>query len=233
LKRFNNRVKIIFAGGEPMLVKNIIDTICEITKNNYVTLITNLTSSKFKEFSEKINPNNIFGIIASAHIKELEKRNLFYKFFCNYKYLKEKGFNISVQEVGHPSMVSKVKKYREYFRENGIDLKFQPFRGIWHGRSYPFSYSEEEQILFKFDRINLAKKFSHKKNQFCNAGYNVVVTDNYGNIKPCYKINENLGNIYGEIKLKKDLIKCPFDFCGTPFYFFEPILFKQAIKRHC
>ena len=76
LNKTNKVFRIGFVGGEPFLVPNMVEACTEITKKHYIAFNTNLTSSNIKEFSEKIDPKRVIHIVASLHIKELEKHNL-------------------------------------------------------------------------------------------------------------------------------------------------------------
>jgi len=231
LAGLNKTAQIIFTGGEPLFVENIIDAFIEITKNHYVVLITNLVSDKAKELAEKVNSERVSYIKASAHLLELEKYKLFDKFFANYHLLKEKGYNVYVAEVAYPFIIDKVDYYKKMFEENGIELEFQAFRGIWRDKKYPESYTEEEMRIFGFGKGMAYRPdiFNHK-GDLCVAGYNVAIINNVGEIHPCYSIFEPIGNIEAGIKLRDTMIRCPYDFCDCPLQVLEPYLFEKALQ---
>lgn len=232
LERLNKTVKIVFTGGEALLIENIIDAFVEITKNNYIGLVSNFTSPKIKEFSEKINPDRVIVIKASAHILQLEKNNLLDTFFTHYNLLKSKGFNIFAQEIAYPVLTDKVQKYKKMFMDKGIELDFHAYRGMWNGKKYPDSYTEEEYKIFNFKKYYNGSKDKHyRKNQLCNAGYNVVIARKNGIIYPCYGIKKKLGNLYRGVKLYKKLIKCPIKYCDCPFLDMDAYLFNKAIAE--
>lgn len=233
LENTGKTFKISFTGGgEPFLVPNLVEACVEITKKHYISLTTNLTSVRIAEFAKRINPRRVFHILASAHIKELEKRNLLDIYCNNFLLLREKGFNIKAIEVAYPPLLNEVKRYRLLFKNKGIELEFNPFLGNYNGKKYPFSYTQAELEIFG---LNSSKGNSPKKNyqylKLCNAGYNVVSVNPRGDIYPCDSINNKIGNIYNKIEFKKNLIVCPFKFCGCPINEYDPYLFKKALKE--
>jgi len=224
--------RISFTGGEPFLVPNFIE-ICEaLSRKHYVAFNTNLTSSKIEEFCKRIDPSRVVHFHASAHLKELERLHLFDRFVSNFLLCKNKGFPIFAQEVGHPDFISEVEAYKRKFRERGIELLFGPFHGEYKGKLYPEAYSKQEIKAFGFNATpyNTIESF-YQKNTICNAGYNVAVIFPNGDVFPCYKLKEKLGSIYQGVTFRKNLVRCPFDFCPCPFKEYDSNLFQKAMKE--
>ena len=231
IKTLDNMDKIFLisftGGGEPFLIPNLVEACAELAKKHYITVITNLTSPKIKEFAEKVNPDKVIRIIASCHIKELERLNLLDKYIENFLILKQKGFDILAYEVAYPALVNEVEKYRKFFRKKGIELRFDPFKGKYKRKKYPDSYSNEKLGIFGLDLKEIKKDY--QKNQLCNAGYNAAVVYGNGDVKVCFKIKKKLGNIYKEIEFNKKLTICPLKFCGCPLKEYVPELFRKAV----
>jgi len=220
--------RIGFTGdGEPFLVPNIIKACIQITKRHFISFTTNLTTSNIKEFAEKINPEKVLVIAAAAHIKELERLNLLDRYVNNFIICQKKGFHIVAVEVAYPPLFNEVEKYRQFFREKGITIKFTPFEGVYKGKSYPSSYTPEEFRVFNLDP-SLIKQF-HQQGKLCNAGYNVGVVSSIGIIRPCHQIHEEIGDIYNNIEFKDELVTCLFSFCGCPLKIWDSYLFERAI----
>ncbi|MCX5700294.1 MAG: radical SAM protein [Candidatus Omnitrophica bacterium] len=225
--------RIGFTGGEPFLISNFIEACQEITKKHFIALNTNLTSNKIKEFCEKIDPLRVVHFNASTHIKELERLNLMDRYICNFLICKECGFNIFSREVAFPPLLGEVDKYKRFFKEAGIELTFGPFCGEYQGKQYPQAYTEKEIEIFGLNKTSDSDiRHFYQKGKFCNVGYNVGVVDLYGDIQPCFLIKEAMGNIYGEISFRNELIKCPFEFCGCPFKDHDNYLFEKALEEH-
>ena len=96
---------------------------------------TNLTSIKIRNFANKIDPDRVLSIIASLHIKELERTRLLDNYIQNYHLCKEKGFNIIASAVGYPPILKEIEKYKEFFQEKGIDLIWDPYYGRFNSKN--------------------------------------------------------------------------------------------------
>jgi len=225
----NKIYRINFTGGEPFLAPNIVEAFIELTKKHFISFNTNLTSKKVKEFSEKINPERVLNILASCHIKELERMNLLSRYINNFLLCKNRGFNIAAAEVGYPPLLKEVDRYKKFFLEKGIDLTFCPYVGRFKGKFYPDSYSEKELKIFGLTEWDIDPFYQYGK--LCNAGYNVGIVHPNGDIRYCFKINKSLGNIYEGIKFNDKLIRCPFKICECPVNIYDPYLFRKAISE--
>lgn len=231
LDRTNKIFKISFTGGgEPFSIPNLVDTCMELTKKHYIGINSNLTNKNIKEFSDIIGPERVIFIHGSLHIKELERVNLLDRYIYNFLSLRDKGFDIFAQEVAYPSLLGEVMKYRKFFKEKGIDITFGPFCGEYNGVIYPEGYTEQEIKIFGLKRSDMTQLFYHK-GEICNAGYNVGIVSNKGDIRPCHLINKNIGNIYKEIKFIDKVIRCPFEFCHCPLNNFDPSLYNMALEK--
>ncbi|MFH0826794.1 MAG: hypothetical protein V1923_02740 [Candidatus Omnitrophota bacterium] len=232
LDKTNKIFNICFTGGgEPFLVPNIIEASAEITKKHYLTFVTNLTSKKIKELYEKIDPQKVLWIIASLHIKELERLDLLDVFIHNFLLCKEKGFNIEALEVAYPKLFNEVEKYKEFFKKKGIELKFDRFRGVYNGKRYPDSYTQQELKTFGIENSADLKMSLSAQGKICNAGYNVAAVCTTGDIHLCFHLPKNLGHIYKDIQFKNRLIKCPLEHCHCPFNVYDTYLFEKALKE--
>jgi hypothetical protein len=229
LNNSNKIYRIDFTGGEPFLAPNIVEACIELTKKHFIAFNTNLTSKKVEEFAEKINPERVFFITASCHIKELERMNLLSRYIHNFFYFKNRGFNIRAIEVGYPPLLKEVDKYKRFFLDKGIYLTFCPYMGMYKGKSYPKSYSEKEVKIFDLEEFNFNQ--CYPLGQYCNAGYNVGLVKQNGDISYCIAIDKSLGNIYEGIKFNDKLVRCPTKFCNCPVNMYLPYLFRKAISE--
>jgi MoaA/NifB/PqqE/SkfB family radical SAM enzyme len=219
--------KINFTGGgEPFLTPNLVEASIEIARKHYVALNTNLTFRDVKRFAENVPPEKVERIVASVHIKELERLHLLGAFVENFSFCKERGFNIVAQEVAYPAL-SAVEEYKRFFKRNGITLSFSPFLGEYNGRKYPQEYSTRELEAFGLSRESIA--VFNQKHKICNAGYNAAIVTPSGRVLSCYPLSESLGSIYRRIRFRKNLVVCPFDFCGSPLSDHDKVLFQEAL----
>jgi MoaA/NifB/PqqE/SkfB family radical SAM enzyme len=225
----NKIYRINLTGGEPFLAPNIVEACIELTKKHFLGFNSNFTSKKVKEFAEKIKPKRVNFIIASCHIKELERLNLLNRYIDNFLLCKNRGFNIGAIEIGYPPILNEVNKYKRFFLEKGIDLTFSPYIGNYKGKVYPDSYSEKELKIFGLKEKDI--DIFHQYGNLCNAGYNVGIIHPNGDITYCFQFTKSLGNIYEGIKFNDKLIRCPFDFCSCPMNIYDPYLLRKAISE--
>lgn len=231
LERTEKTFRINFTGGEPFLVPNIIEACLRITEKHYVSFNTNLTSSRVKDFADKIDPQRVVCITATAHIKELERCRLFNEYICHVLMLREKGFNVKNGVIAYPALVAEVSKYKQLFSKKGIEPEFTPFIGMYKNKPYPFSYTDQELEIFRLgDRFHL-ERYYYQRKRVCNAGYNVAVVDTRGDIYVCDRFKIKIGNIYNGITFRKGLVVCPFKFCGCPLGEMESALLQKALDE--
>lgn len=222
-----NTYRINFSGGgEPFLIDNFIDACKSITADHFISMNTNLTSVKVREFAENIKPERVVEICASLHYKELVKKGLLERYISNFILLKKKGFPVAAKCVAHPSLMHAAKKIRMHFKERGIYVIFEAFNGTWNGRRYPHSYTGKEKETFGFPKDYLEGFFN--KGKLCNAGFNAGFIHKNGNVTYCMGIEKSIGNIYGKIRFEDTDILCPLEFCSCPLKNYDIRLFKAS-----
>jgi MoaA/NifB/PqqE/SkfB family radical SAM enzyme len=222
---------IVFSGGEPFLIPNFVETCAELSKEHYVSVATNLSlTKKINKFLETVNPDRVRYILASFHIRELEKRNLVAGFLENCKNLKKADFRLYAQTVGHPLLLESIEKYMELFAEENIELQCAPFIGEYENKPYPASYSAEDLKRIKYEG-ELVKNAYTWKGKKCNAGYNDAVVKTNGDVFYCMFSNEKIGNIYQGITFRDAMIKCPMEFCSLPLSIEDYHLYRDAITE--
>ena len=226
------KLLIHMTGGEPFLVKNFIEVMQVVSERHYLYVISNLVSPKVAEFAEKIDPERVTAILASAHIMELEKSGQLNIFINNCLLLKAKGFPVFIKEVAYPFRLNSINKYRNLFNESGLNLEFELFRGTWKEKVYPDAYTTEDLKLINPDK-NVPSNMScfDRKGMPCNAGFNIAVANSDGEITPCYQVRQSLGHIYKRLELKNQLMICPFESCGCPFPIIFPSIYERALTR--
>ncbi|MDD5556436.1 MAG: radical SAM protein [bacterium] len=230
LSATNNTFLIGFTGGgEPFLIPNIIEACEEISRRHLLGFNTNLTIPAIQEFAKRIDPGRVSWIMASLHIKQLERMNLLDRYIRNYLICKERGFAIAANSVAYPPLLGEVDTYRRFFREKGISISFAPFVGSYNGREYPKSYTEEEVKVFGLKES--CRDIFYPRGNICNAGYNVAMVLPSGDVISCFPLHERIGHIYKGVVFRKTLLRCPLSFCGCPVYAYNPHLFQKAKQQ--
>ena len=172
-------------------------------------------------------------VVASCHIKALERAKLVDVFAENHRLCKQRGIAIRALEVGHPALVPEAQRYRDQFLAKGVELFFAPFVGEFEGRRYPQSYTDGELEILGLD-AGARNCFveHHAQGVFmCNAGYNAAIVRANGDIFPCDHIHKRMGNIYEKIEFAERMTRCPVRFCTCPLYKYDPPLFDRAQRE--
>lgn len=227
LKKSGKTFRISFTGGEPFLIKNIVEVCYNITQSHFISFNTNLLLPSVINFAKIINPEKVLFIQASFHINELLEKGLLDKYIENFLLLKEKKFNIIAEAVAYPNDYLLLKKYEKLLLEKGIKLFYAPFIGRNNDKNYPKDYENEEIEKWNFpkERIN----YHYQKGELCNAGKSAAVIYSNGDIYPCFQIKEKIGNIYQQIDFFENIKVCPAKFCGCPLNKYDPTLFNKNL----
>lgn len=231
LERARKIFRINFAGnGEPFLVPNIVEACEQLTRNHFVSMNTNLTPKSVLGFCDRIDPARVVLIYASLHIKELERLGLTETFIRHFHLFKTKGFRILARGVAYPPLLKEIEKYKEFFRKEGIELKFGRYDGEYEGREYPAAYTQEELQAFGLE--NAPDLRSCQRGTLCNAGYNAAVVWPDGAVVLCLNVIEKLGHIYEGIRFKERMIRCPSPYCTCPAHFYDTGLYEKALREN-
>jgi hypothetical protein len=109
----------------------------------------------------------------------------------------------------YPPLFDRVERDYKYCLDRGLKLIVKSFKGIWEGRSYPASYSEDmRNYLFEnFEDDEMPYSFGTRKflGRRCNAGMSIVQVWESGDVTRCVADTTLLGNVY-----------TGFDLNGTP-----------------
>ncbi len=231
LERTGKIFKIVFTAnhGEPFIIPNFIEACQKITEKHYIALTTNLTLPVVRQFAEKIQPQRVCWIVASAQMEEMERRGLTDQYIKNFLFLEAQGFPVYSQAVAYPPLQSKADRVRKFFKKNGIELKFMPFYGTCEGLEYPKAYNDQQLAVFGL-RIE-DKEEPDFFGKLCNAGYNSVLALPDGNVIRCTVVDQHLGNVYEDIRFTQQLMECPVKFCPCPVLEYEHELFMKALQK--
>ncbi|MFA5337842.1 MAG: radical SAM protein [Candidatus Omnitrophota bacterium] len=217
LKRTSKNCSITLVGGEVFLIPNFVN-ICEqlIDAGIKISVETNLSlGSAITEFADRINPFKTGCIYISTHILEREKRNTKDEYIKNVILLKEKGFNVRVNYVLHPSLLSRFRGDYEFFETKGIDLLPRPFVGFHKGLAYPDSYSRKERTLILNADPHAGRRapLNGTKGMLCNAGKSFIRITEYGKVNRCVGDDTCIGDIHQGINLFDSPRPCPNKTC--------------------
>lgn len=206
---------VFSGGGEPFLVKNILETAQAVTKNHYIAFNTNLISPCIPEFAKTIDPTRVDYIHASLHLRELERKRLLDRFIDHYRMLADNGFEIYAKTVFHPDLNPDIERYQKYFSERGVEILFQPFFGTHEGQKYPDAYTADEVTKYNLEELGDMNTLG----KICSGGKNLFFADYEGNVRPCHSksLSPIRGNLFKSLRLNNYYYRCPIEFCGCKF----------------
>lgn len=220
-------------GGEPFMVPNLLEACREIVKKHWISFNSNMAHKSAGPFFEAIDPGRVLQVLASCHIKALERAKLVDLFAENVRICRRRGIPIRAEEVGHPSLVPEAGKYRDAFAARGVDLHFGPFSGFFEGKKYPQSYTDDELAILGMGAEIRSHYVEHNRRGLflCNAGYNAAIVRPNGDVFPCDHIPKRIGNVYEKIGFSRRMTRCPVRYCSCPLYKYDPPLFAAARRE--
>ena len=84
---------IYISGGEPFLYPRFSELCGELTRNHFLTVNTNLSTSNALEFAAEIDPAKVYSINASLHIIERQRRTGLEKFLEYARTFQKSGWS--------------------------------------------------------------------------------------------------------------------------------------------
>jgi organic radical activating enzyme len=156
------------------------------------------------------------------------------KYVRNARYLIEAGCDFSGLFVSHPTRMSKIPYYRQYFADMGVPFTPVSFIGEFEGRHYPHAYSDEEKEMLGlnaedrswFHRIEPhTTRIRNFRGIPCLAGFRTLFITPTGAIRRCH---------YDKKKLQVPLTKpepCRVKNCGCGLLL-EKLNSVQSVEFH-
>jgi MoaA/NifB/PqqE/SkfB family radical SAM enzyme len=201
--------KVGLTGGEPFIYPGIVD-ICEtLTESHIIGIDTNLSaSSRVREFAERVDPARVHNLYVALHIEERERVKGVDAFIRNARLLLDKGFEIIVNYVVHPTLEKRFHEDVAFFGGHGIKITPRPFRGTFDGRRYPEAYGDRARSIFA-DHPEQGKKVAFNFEGLpCSAGRTLLRMEPDGTIFRCPGDKTVLGNVMDEVRLYEGYPPC-------------------------
>lgn len=230
---------IYLTGGEPSVHPYFIDLCRRITQKHSLAMCTNnsMNLTKLNEFVNTIDYKKVDYIQCSLQEIDEEGEN-FERFFNNIMILKKNNFRVYVTYVATPDRINKIPKYYKKFMSNGVAFVIQNFMGVYNGKLYPKSYTQEEfQILDKYMVSSMYRGLlsnGYRKTTFklCPSGNRRIFVDaSNGDIQRCTHEKNSLGNIYDKVvRLDNEDQPCNSRYCDCFFEFdssFEELIIQD------
>lgn len=215
------------AGGETLLVKEIIDITEQLLdEGHYVMIVTNGSLTKRFEELSKLPEKLLNRLIIkfSFHYMELKRLNLLDKYFDNVNLMRKSGASIVVEITPNDETEEFIPEIKKICMEKLGALpqitiaRNDNDKNISHLSKHSFeefikTWSEFESPMLDFK----STIFYKKRKEYCYAGdWSIYVNLVTGEYSQCY-CGIRLGNVYENIKKPLNSVamgkKCPLPHC--------------------
>lgn len=183
---------------------------------------------------ERWLPKDIAGRIYVRAALHPESEEALDKYVRNARYLIEAGCSFSSLFVSHPTRMSKIPHYRQYFADMGVPFTPVSFIGEYEGRRYPHAYSDEEKEMLGLNAENRswfhriephATRIRNFRGIPCLAGFRTIFITPTGAVRRCH---------YDKKKLQAPLTRpepCRVKNCGCGLVL-EKLNSVQSVEFH-
>jgi len=200
----NQKLVFYFSFGEPMGGKGFYELIEMIGEEQRwgCHITTNLSLPLGRLLKTKLVRENRLHVNASFHPTQTS----IVSFLERLLILRQHGIEPSIVYVMYPPQLAEFADYFEVFRQHGLFVHVRRFRGIYDGRPYPQSYTEEERrfvarycdtLTVKYMLNDMEDKPEETASKLSYAGMNYFMLDHHGYVwrSPDFKGERPLGNI--------------------------------------
>jgi MoaA/NifB/PqqE/SkfB family radical SAM enzyme len=227
------------SGGEPFAYRGFVQLCAALTQNHLLSINSNLTSRRVRAFAQAVDPQRVEYIHCGVHPEEREKRKGWGTLTPNLRTLVQAGFPVFASCVMTPAAFALFEGASERLDTVDVPLIPKVLRGLYRGRQYPLSYSDQEREQFlRFSELAerkirgsrlsplrndptvnplIDRSFLHGTPDFtgvrCSAGRNIVTIAPDGNIYACGNTGR-IGNIFlRRLKLYTSDQPCRSEWC--------------------
>jgi hypothetical protein len=168
-------------------------------------------------FIDAVPPEKVEYIFASLHVVE---RDRIYgdsdSFIESVAMLQDRGYRIEVNYVMYPPLFDRVDRDYRACLERGVRLTLKRFAGRYENRSYPASYTKEQNAViagYSASRGETEGETRHFNGRRCNAGKNLVRIKSNGDVVRCPADHSLLGNVFSGFRLYEAARPCLVHVC--------------------
>ncbi len=136
-------------GGEPFFHPEFVRLCRTLTSRHYISLNSNLSSSRVREFAAEIDPARVRYVHCGVHVEERDRRKGWPNLQANVTSLLERGFPVFASLVMTRAAFADFPRVEQLFTGLGVALIPKAIRGFYEGRWYPQAYNEAERAQFR------------------------------------------------------------------------------------
>jgi MoaA/NifB/PqqE/SkfB family radical SAM enzyme len=136
-------------GGEPFFHPDFVRLCRTLTSRHYISLNSNLSSSRVREFAAEIDPARVRYVHCGVHVEERDRRNAWRNLQSNLACLLDRGFPLFASQVMTPAAFAEFPRVADLLAKARVPLMPKALRGSHQGRWYPQAYTEDERTQFR------------------------------------------------------------------------------------
>jgi len=187
-------------GGEPFLQPGLVDIISELGSSGTRLAMTSNLSHPLMEFVRNVSPNHLFSITASYHPSQNGDRanpmNVDV-FLGRLLFLREFGFNVTVNIVTWPEQIWLIPKWIELFHDvHKFRVHVDPYSSIAY---YPWEYTGAERTAIAKWVTEGRKPSEYRGRVLCSGGQNHLSVQPDGSAWRCILERQQMLNPIGNI----------------------------------
>ena len=152
LEFFNSTQKtwmLHITGGEPFFHPDFVDLCRALTSRHYVSLNSNLTSHRVRDFAAAVDPSRVQHVHCGVHVDERDRRNGWRDLLANVSVLLDHGFPVFASLMMTPAAFERLPWVAEAFSNLGVPLIPKAIRGHYNRLWYPQAYTAAERTQFR------------------------------------------------------------------------------------
>lgn len=136
-------------GGEPSIYPEFAELCSSLTERHFLSLNSNLTHKSILEFADRVDPSKVSFVNAGLHPDERERRQGMKTFVQHASRLNARGFPLIVSVVATPDALARFDEISAELRADGLCPVPKLMRGMYRGKRFPRSYTDEEKRIFR------------------------------------------------------------------------------------
>ena len=182
-------------GGEVSETPGFVELCQDLSAKYYISVYTNLFSKVWRDFALAINQQKVDHIYATIHPQTIDSHMA--RFTSHVKLLKQSGFNLIANMVLLPDRLEQVPEIHNKMKELDVSLMHL----IYYQNGVRYHYSPEEKktvkkyCRFHAQQLKLEFGLLDLKGKICEAGHNVFMVVDNGNVRKCAHDQTVLGNV--------------------------------------
>jgi tetratricopeptide (TPR) repeat protein len=209
-----------------MIYPGFVDICAALAERHMVSVDTNLSMTRVvREFVERVPPQRVYDLYIALHVEERERKGQMEAFAENVRLLLEKGYELTVNYVLHPTLVERYPADKTFYESRGVPITPRPFKGKHEGRHFPADYDTAARAILA-ERPRSGRKMVYNFQTVpCRAGRDLLRMEPDGEVLHCPGDLTSHGNVLTGVRRNQGARPCRVERCpcfGIDYVQMEP-----------